>query len=235
MFPKLLCKQAFAATKAPVRVAVTGAGGQIGYSLLFRIASGEMLGPNQPVILELIDLPNAMNILKGVSMEIKDCAFPLVHDIVLTDNLSKGFKDADYALLVGAKPRGPGMERGDLLKDNGKIFVETGKTINDNASRNIKVVLVGNPVNTNALICAHHAKDIPKENFTAMTRLDHNRGIAQLADKTGAKVEEIQNFGIWGNHSPTMVPDLTNITVKGKKFIKELDQDWINSKFNPKV
>ncbi|CAD8117338.1 unnamed protein product [Paramecium sonneborni] len=219
--------------KPPVRVAITGAAGQIGYSLIFRVASGEMLGPDQPVILHLIDLPFAMAALNGVVMEIQDCAFPLVQGIVATDNQAVGFKDVNYALLVGAKPRGPGMERGDLLKDNGKIFTETGKYINDNASRDIKVVVVGNPCNTNCLILANQIKDIPKENFTAMTRLDHNRAQHQLADKLGVHSTDIRKIAIFGNHSPTMVPYIDQMTAKNHKAT--VDQQWVTQTFIPTV
>jgi len=222
-------------SKPPVKVAVTGAAGNIGYALVFRIASGEMLGKDQPVILNLIDLPNAQNALNGVSMELYDCAFPLLAGVNSTDNFATGFKDIDYALLVGAKPRGPGMERGDLLKDNAKIFIEQGKAINDNSKRNVKVLVVGNPANTNAMITATYAKDIPKENFTAMTRLDHNRALTQLATKTGSHVSEIEKLIIWGNHSPTMVPDVTNTTVKGKKASEFVDNEWVSKTFIPTV
>lgn len=168
-------------------------------------------------------------------MELDDCAFPLVQDIICTDNQSVGFKDVDVAMLVGSKPRGPGMERSDLLKDNGKIFVDTGKALNDNASRDVKVVVVGNPCNTNCLIAQHYAKDIPRENFTAMTRLDHNRGLSQLAQKVGCSVTDIENFSIWGNHSPTMVPSLANTLIKGKKATDILEHKWIDTFFHPKV
>jgi len=176
----------------PKRVLVSGAAGQIAYSILFRIASGEFLGKNQRIILHLLDLPFQEQVLKGVQAELHDCAFPLLDDIVCTSDLETAFKDVDYNFLVGAKPRGPGMERADLLKDNGKIFVDVGKAINDNCSRDAKTIVVGNPANTNAMICQHYAPDIPKENFTAMTRLDHNRALTQLALKTGAKVTEIK-------------------------------------------
>ena len=200
--------------KPPVRVAVTGAAGNIGYSLVFRIASGQMLGEDQPVILHLIDIPQAQEALKGVSMELFDCAFPTLSNVVCTDNASVGFKDVNYVMLVGAKPRGPGMERADLLKDNGKIFIDTGKAINDNANRNVRVLTVGNPANTNCMICSHYCKDLPKENFTAMTRLDHDRAMYQLAVKTNSQLSDIQNFAIWGNHSPTMYPDVSHTLVK---------------------
>jgi malate dehydrogenase len=221
--------------KAPVRVTVTGAAGNIGYATVFRIANGDMLGKDQPVILQLFDLPAARGALDGVAMELYDCAFPLLHSVVCSDQFSVGFKDTDYALLVGAKPRGPGMERGDLLKDNGKIFIETGKAINDHSSRNVKVVVVGNPANTNCLIAAHYAKDIPKENFTAMTRLDHNRALAQLALKTNSTVNDIEKLCIWGNHSPTMYPDVHHVTVKGKNATELVDNNWVNNEFIPTV
>lgn len=219
----------------PVRVAVTGANGNIGYATVFRIARGDLLGPKQPVILHLIDLPNFMSGLKGVSMELNDCAFPLLKGVVNADNLSAGFKDVDYALLIGAKPRGPGMERADLLKENGKIFIETGKALNDNASRDCKVIVVGNPANTNCLIAQHYAKNLPKENFTAMTRLDHNRGLYQLAKKFDCTLDDVKNFAIWGNHSPTMYPDVTNVTIKGQKVYDKIDKEWLNKDFIPKV
>jgi len=222
--------------KEPVRVAVTGAAGNIGYSVVYRIANGEMLGPDQPVILHLIDLPFAMNALKGVSMELYDCAFPLLAGIVSTDNQSVGFKDVDYNLLIGAKPRGPGMERGDLLKDNGKIFIDTGKAINDNASRNCKSLVVGNPANTNCLILANHAKDIPSENFMAMTRLDHDRALGQLGSKLNVHVDDVHNFCIWGNHSPTMYPDVSNATLSdGRRVADLVDKNWLTSDFYPTV
>jgi len=227
--------KSFGSSKPPVRVAVTGAAGQIGYSLVFRIASGEMLGKDQPVILHLVDIPQALDALKGVKMEIQDCAFPTTAGIECHDSLSNGFKDIDFALLVGAKPRGPGMERGDLLKDNGKIFISTGKALNDNAKRSVKVIVVGNPANTNCLIASHYAKDIPAENFTAMTRLDHNRGLAQLAEKTGCHVNDIQKFAVWGNHSPTMYPDLHYCSINGKNAMDLVPSEWINKDFIPCV
>ena len=174
-------------------------------------------------------------VLKGVQAELHDCAFPLLDDVVITSNLSVAFKEIDYAFLVGAKPRGPGMERADLLKDNGKIFVDVGKAINDNAKRDVKTIVVGNPANTNCLITAHHAPSIPRENFTAMTRLDHNRAVTQLALKTGSKVTDIKHLAIWGNHSPTMYPDIRNTTIKGKKATDLVDDKWVNDDFTPRV
>jgi malate dehydrogenase len=183
----------------------------------------------------MLDLPNMEDALKGVQAEIHDCAFPLLDDIVITSNLATAFKDVNYCFLVGAKPRGPGMERADLLKDNGKIFVSTGKAINDNAARDVKSIVVGNPANTNCLIAQHYAKDLPSENFTAMTRLDHNRAVSQLALKTGAKVTDIHKVAVWGNHSPTMYPDIRNTTVKGKHALDLVDNKWINEEFTPRV
>lgn len=173
--------------------------------------------------------------LKGVQAELHDCAFPLLDDVVITSNLATAFKDVDYCYLVGAKPRGPGMERADLLKDNGKIFIDTGKAINDHASRDVKTIVVGNPANTNCLIAQHYAKDIPRENFTAMTRLDHNRALTQLALKTGSRVTDIKKLVVWGNHSPTMYPDIRNATVQGKKATDLVDRDWVNNEFTPRV
>ena len=202
--------------KQPVRVTVTGAAGQIGYALLFRIASGAMLGDDQPVILQLLDITPAMEALEGVKMELEDCAFPLLAGIVCTDDPERGFKDTDYALLVGASPRGPGMERKDLLEANAAIFSVQGKAINDNASKDIKVLVVGNPANTNALITQRNAPDIDPRNFTAMTRLDHNRAKTQIALKTGKTVNDVSNMTIWGNHSATQYPDLFNARVNGE-------------------
>jgi len=221
--------------KQPVRVTVTGAAGQIGYALLFRIASGAMLGDDQPVILQLLDITPAMEALEGVKMELEDCAFPLLAGIVCTDDPNVSFKDADYALLVGARPRGPGMERKDLLEANAAIFSVQGKAINDHASRNIKVLVVGNPANTNALITQRNAPDINPHNFTAMTRLDHNRAKTQIALKTGTTVNDVTNMTIWGNHSATQYPDLFNAKVKGKAAISLVDQKWYEEDFIPVV
>ncbi len=221
--------------KQPVRVTVTGAAGQIGYALLFRIASGAMLGDDQPVILQLLDITPAMEALEGVRMELEDCAFPLLAGIVCTDDPNVAFKDADYALLVGARPRGPGMERKDLLEANAAIFSVQGKAINDNASKHIKVLVVGNPANTNALITQRNAPDIDPRNFTAMTRLDHNRALTQIALKTGTTVNDVSNMTIWGNHSATQYPDLFNARVNGKAAIELVEQEWYESDFIPTV
>ena len=206
--------------KQPVRVTVTGAAGQIGYALLFRIASGAMLGEDQPVILQLLDITPALEALEGVKMELDDCAFPLLAGVVCTDDPNVGFKDADYALLVGARPRGPGMERKDLLEANAAIFSVQGKAINDNASKNIKVLVVGNPANTNALITQRNAPDIDPRNFTAMMRLDHNRAKTQIAQKTGKTVSDVSNMVVWGNHSATQFPDLFTAKVNGEAAIE---------------
>ncbi|MEP1471804.1 MAG: malate dehydrogenase [Halieaceae bacterium] len=221
--------------KQPVRVTVTGAAGQIGYALLFRIASGHMLGNDQPVILQLLDITPAMEALQGVAMELDDCAFPLLAGIVCTDDPNVGFKDTDYALLVGARPRGPGMERKDLLEANAAIFSVQGKAINDNASRDIKVLVVGNPANTNSLITQRNAPDIDPRNFTAMMRLDHNRAKTQIAQKTGKTVNDVTNMTIWGNHSATQYPDLFNAKVSGEAAIGLVDQDYYENDFIPTV
>ena len=221
--------------KAPVRVAVTGAAGQISYSLLFRIAAGEMLGADQPVILQLLDITPALDALAGTVMEIEDCAFPLVAGIVQTDDASIAFKDADYCLLVGARPRGPGMERKDLLEANAAIFSAQGKAINDNASRDVKVLVVGNPANTNALIAYRNAPDLNPGQFTAMTRLDHNRAMAQLANKTGKHSTDVENMIIWGNHSATQYPDIHHCKVAGAAATSLVEQDWITGDFIPTV
>ncbi|MEQ3724027.1 malate dehydrogenase [Alcanivorax sp.] len=221
--------------KAPVRVAVTGAAGQISYSLLFRIASGDMLGKDQPVILQLLEITPALEALNGVIMELEDCAFPLVAGIEGTDDANVAFKDADYALLVGARPRGPGMERKDLLEANAAIFSAQGKAINDNASKGIKVLVVGNPANTNALIAQRNAPDIDPRQFTAMTRLDHNRAMAQLANKLGKTVNDVKKMLIWGNHSSTQYPDLHHCEVDGKVAIDQIEQDWYENDYIPTV
>jgi malate dehydrogenase len=221
--------------KSPVRVTVTGAAGQIGYALLFRIASGAMLGDDQPVILQLLDITPAMDALEGVKMELDDCAFPLLADVVCTDQPEVAFKDADYALLVGARPRGPGMERKDLLEANAAIFGVQGKAINDHANRAIKVLVVGNPANTNALITQRNAPDIDPRQFTAMTRLDHNRAKTQLAQKTGTTVNDVRQMTIWGNHSATQYPDLFHALVNGEAAIASVDMAWYESDFIPTV
>ena len=221
--------------KAPVRVAVTGAAGQISYSLLFRIAAGEMLGADQPVILQLLEITPALGALAGTVMEIEDCAFPLVAGIVQTDDANVAFKDADYCLLVGARPRGPGMERKDLLEANAAIFSAQGKAINDNASKDVKVLVVGNPANTNALIAYRNAPDLKPGQFTAMTRLDHNRAMAQLANKTGKHSTDVESMIIWGNHSATQYPDIHHCTVAGAPAVSLVDQGWITGDFIPTV
>lgn len=221
--------------KQPVRVAVTGAAGQIGYSLLFRIASGEMLGPDQPVILQLLEITPAMDALRGVVMELEDCAFPLVHGLVPTDDPNVAFKDVDYAMLVGSRPRSKGMERKDLIEANAAIFSVQGKALNDHASRKVKVLVVGNPANTNALIAQRNAPDLDPRQFTAMTRLDHNRAVAQLAIKTGKHVTDIKDLCIWGNHSATQFPDIHRTSVAGKPAMELVDQDWYERDFIPTV
>jgi malate dehydrogenase len=221
--------------KDPVRVAVTGAAGQISYSLLFRIASGDMLGKDQPVILQLLEITPALEALKGVVMELEDCAFPLVAGLVATDDASVAFKDADYALLVGARPRGPGMERKDLLEANAAIFSAQGKAIDANASKDIKVLVVGNPANTNALIAQRNAPSINPRQFTAMTRLDHNRGMAQLANKLGKTINDVKKMLIWGNHSSTQYPDLHHCVVDGQAAIDQIEQDWYENDYIPTV
>jgi len=221
--------------KAPVRVAVTGAAGQIGYALLFRIAAGDMLGPDQPVILHLLEITPALPALNGVVMELNDCAFPTLHGVVATDDVNVAFKDVDYALLVGARPRGPGMERKDLLEANGAIFAPQGKAINDHAKRDVRVLVVGNPANTNALIAQQNAPDLDPGRFTAMVRLDHNRAISQLAEKTGALNTDISQVTIWGNHSSTQYPDIHHTRVKGKDALSLVDQGWYESEFIPTV
>ena len=221
--------------KAPVRVAITGAAGQIGYQLAFRIASGQMLGNDQPVILQLLEITPALDALKGVVMELDDCAFPTLAGLVATDDPNVALKDTDYALLVGARPRGPGMERKDLLEANAAIFSIQGKALNDHASRGVRVLVVGNPANTNSLIAQSNAPDLDPRNFTAMTRLDHNRAKAQLAAKTGTHVNDILCMTIWGNHSATQYPDINHATVNGKSAMDLVDQDWLAGDFIPVV
>ncbi|MAN74111.1 MAG: malate dehydrogenase [Henriciella sp.] len=221
--------------KKPVKVAVTGAAGQIGYALLFRIAAGDMLGPDQPVDLHLLEITPALGALEGVVMELNDCAFPLLNNIVQTDDPNVAFKDCDFALLVGAMPRKQGMERKDLLEANGSIFGPQGKAINDHAKRDVKVLVVGNPANTNALIAQQAAPDLDPNCFTAMVRLDHNRAMSQLAEKTGAHNTDIKKMIIWGNHSSTQYPDLHHATVKGEAAMSKVDQDWYEGTFIPDV
>lgn len=223
-------------TRTPVNVTVTGAAGQIGYALLFRIASGHLLGPDVPVNLRLLEIPQGLKAAEGTAMELDDCAFPLLRNIEITDDANVGFAGANVALLVGARPRTKGMERGDLLSANGGIFKPQGKAINDNAADDIKVLVVGNPANTNALIAQAAAPDVPAERFTAMTRLDHNRAISQLAAKTGAAVSDIKKLTIWGNHSATQYPDIFHAEVAGKNAAELVnDEAWLSDTFIPTV
>lgn len=219
----------------PVRVAITGAAGQIGYQLAFRIASGQLLGTQTPIILQLIEIPPAMKALEGVVMELNDCAFPSLVGIEISDDPVAGFKDTDFAILVGARPRGPGMERKDLLQANAQIFSTQGKALNASASRDVKVLVVGNPANTNAMIARANAPDLNPRNFTAMTRLDHNRALSQLAEKTGSHSTKIENLIIWGNHSATQYPDLHHATVDGKKAMGLIDAAWYADAYIPTV
>ena len=221
--------------KSPVRVTITGAAGQIGYQLAFRIASGQMLGADQPVILQLLEIAPALPALNGVCMELDDCAFGTLAGLVATDDPDVAFKDSDYALLVGARPRGPGMERKDLLEANAAIFSVQGKAINEHAGRDVRVLVVGNPANTNALITRSNAPDIDPGNFTAMTRLDHNRAIAQLAQKTGSHVSDVRCMTIWGNHSATQYPDIHHATVNGRRATELVDEAWLTGEFIPVV
>lgn len=221
--------------KAPVRVAVTGAAGQISYSLIFRIASGSMLGPDQPVILQLLEIPPAMGALQGVLMELNDCAFPLVAGVIATDDPNVAFKDVDFALLVGSRPRGPGMERSDLLNANGAIFTVQGKALSDNANPNCRVLVVGNPANTNALICLKNAPKLNPRNVTAMMRLDHNRAMSQIAEKTGSHSTKVEKIVVWGNHSSTQYPDISYATVDGKPVKSLVDDEWNTTYFIPTV
>lgn len=219
-------------TKKPIRVAVTGAAGRIGTSLIFPIASGDVFGKDTPVIIQLLELPGALGKLRGVEMELRDSGFPLLRDVVATDDANVAFQDADALFLVGSKPRGPGMERADLLNDNGKIFIGQGKAIDAVASADARVVVVGNPCNTNAFIASQMVKRVPKANFTAMTRLDQNRALAQISAKAGVTVGAIGNLAVWGNHSPTMYADYTNGTINGRKIADAIsDQDWLNNSF----
>jgi malate dehydrogenase len=223
-------------TDSPVRVAVTGAAGQIGYAILFRIASGQLLGADTPVHLSLLEIPAALKAVEGTAMEIDDCAFPLVAGVDITDDPNKAFDGASVALLIGARPRTKGMERSDLLEANGGIFKPQGKALNDHAASDIKVLVVGNPANTNCLIARSHAPDIPAERFTSMMRLDHNRAIAQLAAKAGATVSDITNMTVWGNHSPTQYPDIFHAKVKGQNAAEIVsDQEWLENDFLPTV
>jgi malate dehydrogenase len=220
----------------PVRVTVTGAAGQIGYSLLFRIASGQLLGPDQPVDLRLLEIPPAMGALEGVAMELIDCAFPLLANLDLHDDPNDAFDGVNIALLVGSRPRTKGMERAELLSENGKIFTVQGKALNDHAAADVKVLVVGNPANTNCLIAMNNAPDVPRERFTSMMRLDHNRAVAQLANKVEAPVTDVTQMGVWGNHSPTMYPDLFHAQIRGEQAAKVVDdQVWIESDFLPNV
>lgn len=221
--------------KSPVRVSITGAAGQIGYQLAFRIASGQMLGPDQPVTLQLLEIPPALGALEGVAMELNDCAFATLSGIVTSDQPDVAFRDTDYALLVGAKPRGPGMERGDLLLENAKIFSAQGKALNEHASSAVRVLVVGNPANTNALIAQRNAPDLDPANFTAMTRLDHNRALGQLGEKTGVHVSSISRMTIWGNHSATQYPDIHHTLVEGKPAAELISEDWMREDFIPTV
>ncbi|MEI6145028.1 MAG: malate dehydrogenase [Methylococcales bacterium] len=221
--------------KSPVHIAVSGAAGQISYSLLFRLAAGLLLGPDQPIILHLLEITPAMNALKGVVMELNDCASPLLHGIEITDDPIIAFKNVDYVFLIGARPRGPGMERKDLLEVNAQIFAVQGKALNAVANRNVKVLVTGNPANTNALIALKNAPDLSSENFSSMSRLDHNRAISQLAEKCGVLISDIKNICIWGNHSATQYPDLHHATVKGQAALSLVDQHWFSDEFIPTV
>jgi malate dehydrogenase len=221
--------------KKPVTVTITGAAGQIGYSLLFRVASGQMLGPDQPINLNLLEIPAAQGALQGVAMELNDCAFRTLNKVTATDQPQVAFKDCNFAMLVGARPRGPGMERKDLLLENAKIFSAQGKALDAVASRDVRVLVVGNPANTNALITMRNAPSLPRDRFTAMTRLDHNRALAQVSEKTAAPLSRIERVIIWGNHSATQYPDLHHATVDGKPAIREVGESWFKETFIPTV
>ncbi len=221
--------------KPAARVAITGAAGNIGYAAAFRVAAGNMLGTDQPIILQLIEIPPALDALKGVEMELRDCAFPLLHDVICTADANQGFGDVDYVLSIGSRPRSKGMERADLLTENGKIFGPQGKAINDNASKNVKVLVVGNPANTNALIACNNAPDLDPSQFTSMMRLDHNRAISQLASKTGAQVTDIKQMAVWGNHSLSQYPDISHCTVNNKIAKGLVEDTWYREEFIPRV
>jgi len=222
--------------KAPIRVTITGAAGQIGYNMLFRIANGDMLGKEQPVILQLLDIPAAQQALRGVAMELEDCVFPMLQQVITTDDPRVAFRDTEVALLVGARPRGKGMERKDLLEANGAIFSEQGRILNELAARHVKVLVVGNPANTNALICMKNAPDLDPRNFSGMMRLDHNRAIAQVALKLFQPIQDIKKMVVWGNHSGTQYPDLSHCEIRGRKVLDVLqDQDWVENTFIPTV
>ncbi|MGB1111171.1 MAG: malate dehydrogenase [Gammaproteobacteria bacterium] len=221
--------------KKPIKITITGAAGNIGYSLVFRVASGAVFGPDQPVILRLLEIPQALKPLLGVGMELEDSAFPLLHDIVLTDDPRIGFRDTDYAVLVGSKPRGKGMERSDLITENARIFAAQGRAINEHAAEDVRVIVVGNPANTNALIAATNAPDRDASQFSAMTRLDHNRALGMLANKTNTLVADIQRMIIWGNHSPTQVPDINHCLIQGKTALEYVSRDWAIDHFIPRV
>lgn len=222
--------------KAPIRVTITGAAGQIGYNMLFRIANGDMLGKEQPIILQLLDIPAAQQALRGVAMELEDCVFPMLQQVIVTDDPRVAFRDTEVALLVGARPRGKGMERKDLLEANGAIFSEQGRILNEIAARHVKVLVVGNPANTNALICMQNAPDLDPRNFSGMMRLDHNRAIAQIALKLFQPIQDIKKMVVWGNHSGTQYPDLSHCEIRGRKVLDVLqDQDWVENNFIPTV
>jgi malate dehydrogenase len=221
--------------KTPVHIAVTGAAGNISYSLLFRLAAGSLLGPEQPIVLHLLEIPSALNALQGVVMELSDCANPLLHRVEITDDPYKAFKKVDYAFLVGARPRGAGMERKDLLTVNAEIFAVQGKALNEAANRNVKVLVTGNPANTNALIAMRNAPDLKPENFSSMSRLDHNRALSQLAEKCGVLSKDVKNVIVWGNHSATQYPDLHHAEVKGLEALSLVEYDWFVNDFIPKV
>jgi malate dehydrogenase len=218
-----------------MRVAVTGAAGQIGYALLFRVASGQMLGPDEKIELRLLEIPDAVKAAEGTALELQDCAFPLLGSTEIFDDPKKAFDGVEVALLVGARPRSKGMERSDLLEANGAIFTEQGRALAEGASENVRVLVVGNPANTNCLIAMNNAQDIPRERFTAMTRLDENRAVAQLAEKVGVGVEDVQDLVVWGNHSPTMFPDLFNAKVNGERAVDKVDMDWYENEYIPRV